>query len=194
MDHIKTFLDDVNYSSSNLDKIIIKKIILELQKVQIKKGRLVILGVGGSAGNASHAVNDFRKLCKIDAYTPIDNVSEITARTNDEGWETVFDSWMKIFKLNKNDKILIFSVGGGNIKKKVSINLVRAINYAKKCKSKVISIVGKNNGYAFKKSDLCLLIPTKNSKNVTPISEAFQAVVWHLLVSHPLLQKNKTKW
>jgi len=194
MDHIKSFLDDVNYSSSNLDKIIINKIILELQKVQIKKGRLVILGVGGSAGNASHAVNDFRKLCKIDAYTPIDNVSEITARTNDEGWETVFDSWMKIFKLNKNDKILIFSVGGGNVKKKVSINLVRAINYAKKCKSKVISIVGKNNGYAFKKSDLCLLIPTKNSKNVTPISEAFQAVVWHLLVSHPLLQKNKTKW
>ena len=194
MDYIKSFLNETNYSSSNLDDKIIRKIILELKKLQNKKGRLVILGVGGSAGNASHAVNDFRKLCKIDAYTPVDNVSELTARTNDEGWETVFDSWMKIFKLNKNDKVLIFSVGGGNLKKKVSMNLVHAINYAKKCKSKIISIVGKNNGYAYKKSDICLLIPIKNLKNVTPISEAFQAVVWHLIVSHPLIQKNKTKW
>ena len=194
MNYIKSFLNEASYASLSLNDKTINKIILELKKLQKGKGRLVILGVGGSAANASHAVNDFRKLCNIDAYTPVDNVSELTARTNDEGWNTVFDSWMKIFKLNKNDKILIFSVGGGNLQKKVSMNLVFAINYAKKCKSKIISIVGKKNGYAYKNSDISLLIPVKNNKNVTPISEAFQAVVWHLLVSHPMLQKNNTKW
>lgn len=194
MNYIKSFLTEAIYTCSNLDNKIISKLILELKKLQKGKGRLVVLGVGGSAANASHAVNDFRKLCKIDAYTPVDNVSELTARTNDEGFETIFDSWMKIFKLNKNDKVLIFSVGGGNFEKKVSMNLIQAIKYAKKYNSKVLSIVGKKNGYAYKNSDICLHIPVKNHKNVTPISEAFQAVIWHLMVSHPLLQKNKTKW
>ncbi len=194
MNYIKSFLTEATYTCSNLDNKIIGKIVSELKKLQKGRGRLVILGIGGSAGNASHAVNDFRKLCNIDAYTPVDNVSELTARTNDEGFETIFDTWLKIFKLNHNDKVLILSVGGGNLEKKVSMNLVHAIKYAKKCKSKVLSIVGKKDGYAYKHSDLCLLIPIKNNKNVTPISESFQAVLWHLFVSHPLLQKNNTKW
>ena len=159
-----------------------------------KKGRLFILGVGGSAGNSSHAVNDFRKLCSVEAYSPTDNVSEITARTNDEGFHTIFLEYLKISNLNSQDTLLIFSVGGGNLKKKVSLSLIEAIKLAKKKKSKVISMVGKNDGYAYKNSNITILMSSPEAKYVTPVSESLQAVIWHALVSHPILQKKKTKW
>ena len=159
-----------------------------------KKGRLFILGVGGSAGNSSHAVNDFRKLCSVEAYSPTDNVSEITARTNDEGFHTIFHEYLKISNLNSHDTLLIFSVGGGNLKKKVSLSLIEAIKLAKKKKSKVISMVGKNDGYAYKNSNIAILMSSPEAKYVTPVSESMQAVIWHALVSHPILQKKKTKW
>jgi len=159
-----------------------------------KKGRLFILGVGGSAGNSSHAVNDFRKLCSVEAYSPTDNVSEITARTNDEGFHTIFHEYLKISNLNSQDTLLIFSVGGGNLKKKVSLSLIEAIKLAKKKKSKVISMVGKNDGYAYKNSNIAILMSSPEAKYVTPVSESMQAVIWHALVSHPILQKKKTKW
>ncbi len=188
------FLKNIKYSIENLDKKKIEKIVNILLKLRNKNGRLFIIGVGGSAGNASHAVNDFRKLCNIDTYTPVDNISEITAKTNDEGFDTIFDSYLKLCKINSNDVLMVFSVGGGNLKKKVSVNLVNAIKFAKKRKSKIISIVGKKNGYAYKNSNISILIEVKNSTLVTPISETFQVLIWHLLVSHPKLQKNKTKW
>jgi D-sedoheptulose 7-phosphate isomerase len=152
------------------------------------------LGVGGSAANASHAVNDFRKLCSIESYAPTDNVSELTARTNDEGWITVFENWLRISKVSKRDALLIFSVGGGDIKKKVSENIVRAIKYAKNQKSKILSIVGRSEGYAAKNSDISIIIPNVNKKNVTPHSEAYQSVIWHMIISHPKIKQYKTKW
>ena len=188
------FLKNIKFSIENLDKKKIEKIVNILLKLRNKNGRVFIIGVGGSAGNASHAVNDFRKLCNIDTYTPVDNISEITAKTNDEGFDTIFDSYLKLCKINSNDVLMVFSVGGGNLKKKVSVNLVNAIKFAKKRKSKIISIVGKKNGYAYKNSNISILIEVKNSILVTPISETFQVLIWHLLVSHPKLQKNKTKW
>ena len=194
MKNVELFLKEIEYSINNINKKEIYKLVLEIKKLQKNKGRLVILGVGGSAANASHAVNDFRKICNIDSYTPVDNVAELTARTNDEGWDTVFISWLKTFGLNRNDKILIFSVGGGNLKKKVSTNIIEAIKFAKKCKAKVLSIVGKKDGYAYKNSNICVHIPVKNEKKITPVSESFQAILWHLLVSRPILQRNKTKW
>jgi len=194
MNKIQSFLNEIKLTTENIDQKQIYKLILELKNLQTKKGRLVIIGVGGSAANASHAVNDFRKLCNIDAYTPTDNVSELTARTNDEGWDTIFKGWLQTFRLNSKDKLLIFSVGGGNLKKNVSTNIIEAIKYAKKCKSKILSVVGKNDGYSYKNSDVCIFIPVSDKKKVTPVSEAYQAVVWHLIVSHPILQKNKTKW
>ena len=194
MKKIQSFLNEIKLTKENIDQKKIYKLILELKSLQTKKGRLVIIGVGGSAANASHAVNDFRKLCNIDAYTPTDNVSELTARTNDEGWDTIFKGWLQTFRLNSKDKLLIFSVGGGNLKKNVSTNIIEAIKYAKKCKSKILSVVGKNDGYSYKNSDVCVFIPVIDKKKVTPVSEAYQAVVWHLIVSHPILQKNKTKW
>ena len=165
-----------------------------IANVRKTKGRIFFLGVGGSAANASHAVNDFRKLACIESYAPTDNVSEITARTNDEGWKTVFKEWLKISKLSKKDLVFIFSVGGGNKEKKVSENLVEAINYAKKIGSKICGVVGKNGGYTSKVTNFCLRIPSKNPKLITPHTEGFQAVIWHLIVSHPKIQKNKTKW
>lgn len=165
-----------------------------LKKMRSNKGRLFIIGVGGSAGNASHAVNDFRKLCSIDAYTPVDNISEITAKTNDEGFETIFDTYLKLSNLNSKDVLMIFSVGGGNQKKNVSTNLIKAIKFAKTKKTKTICIVGKSDGYAYKNSDIKILIDVEDKKLVTPISETFQVLLWHLFVSHPSLQLNKTKW
>ena len=194
MKKIQSFLNEIKLTTENIDQKKIYKLILELKSLQTKKGRLVIIGVGWSAANASHAVNDFRKLCNIDAYTPTDNVSELTARTNDEGWDTIFKGWLQTFRLNSKDKLLIFSVGGGNLKKNVSTNIIEAIKYAKKRKSKILSVVGKNDGYSYKNSDVCVFIPVFDKKKVTPVSEAYQAVVWHLIVSHPILQKNKTKW
>lgn len=194
MKFINEFINNFKYTLNFINKNKILEIINQLSELQKSKGRLVIIGVGGSAANASHAVNDFRKLCNIDAYTPIDNISEITARTNDEGWENIFLSWLKVFNLNKKDKLLIFSVGGGNNKKKVSVNIIKAIIYAKKKKTKVISIVGKKDGYAYKNSDYCLLVPIDNKNFLTPISESVQTIIWHLFVSHTKLKKNKTKW
>lgn len=156
-------------------------------------GRLFILGVGGSAGNASHAVNDFRKLCEIEAYAPTDNVSELTARTNDEGFHTVFYEWLKVSKLSSNDAILIFSVGGGNLEKQVSVNLMNAIDLAKEVGAGIFGIVGMK-GYTFKEADICILVPPLSPERITPHSEAFQAIIWHCLVSNPILQLKGTKW
>lgn len=165
-----------------------------LAKVKSDGGRIFFLGVGGSAGNCSHAVNDFRKIVGIESYAPTDNVSELTARTNDEGWATVFVEWLKISKLLAKDALFIFSVGGGNLEKNISPNLVEALKYAKKVGAKVTGVVGRDGGYTAQVADACVIIPTVNPDNITPHSEAFQAVVWHLLVSHPKLKVNQTKW
>lgn len=165
-----------------------------LAEIKSKNGRLFVLGVGGSAANASHAVNDFRKLAGIETYAPTDNVAELTARTNDEGWSTVFSGWLKVSNLNSKDCLLILSVGGGSMENNVSTNLIEAINLAKHVGSKVIGIVGRDGGYTAKNSEICLVIPTVNLEKITPHSESFQTVIWHLLVSHPNLKVNPTKW
>lgn len=165
-----------------------------LASVKQREGRIFFLGVGGSAGNCSHAVNDFRKIVGIEAYAPTDNVSELTARTNDEGWETVFEAWLKTSKLNKNDLIFVLSVGGGSLEKNISPNLVRALQYARTVAASITGIVGRDGGYTGQVADVCVIIPTLNSETITPHSEAFQAVIWHLLVSHPKLKTHKTKW
>ena len=192
--HIHNFFNDVKSIAEKIDKDEIQKLAQNINDVRKKKGRLFFLGVGGSAGNCSHAVNDFRKLCNIESYSPTDNVSELTARINDEGWDSSFSEWLKVSNLKKNDALFIMSVGGGNLKKKVSVNLVNAIKYAKIKKSKVFGIVGKNNGYTRSHANVSVLVPNVNDKLITPHSEAFQSVVWHCLVSHPLLQTRKTKW
>ena len=157
-------------------------------------GRLFFLGVGGSAGNCSHAVNDFRKIVGIESYAPTDNVSELTARTNDEGWPTVFVEWLKISKLNCKDTLFVLSVGGGSLEKNISPNLVGALDYAKTVGAKITGIVGRDGGYTAKVADVCVIVPTVNPDNITPHSEAFQAIIWHLLVSHPKLKSTETKW
>lgn len=177
-----------------LDAEKIDEMITILSEVKRLKGRVFILGVGGSAANASHAVNDFRKLAGIEAYAPTDNVAEITARTNDEGWETVFSETLKISNLTENDCLFILSVGGGDREKMVSINLCRAIDFAVEKKAKVIGIVGKENGYTHQHADACLVVPSVNPDSITPHSESFQSIVWHLMVSHPMLKQNPTKW
>ena len=168
--------------------------VAELRAVREHGGRLFMLGVGGSAANASHAVNDFRKIAGIETYAPTDNVSELTARTNDEGWASVFVEWLRVSKLNSKDCLFILSVGGGNVEKNVSPNLVAALQLAKQVGARIIGIVGKDGGYTAKVADACVIVPTVNPNNVTPHSEAFQAVVWHLFVSHPDLKMNQTKW
>jgi D-sedoheptulose 7-phosphate isomerase len=171
-----------------------EKCVAELRAVREHGGRLFMLGVGGSAANASHAVNDFRKITGIETYAPTDNVSELTARTNDEGWASVFVEWLRTSKLNSKDCLFILSVGGGNIEKNVSPNLGAALQLAKQVGAHVIGIVGKDGGYTAKVADACVIVPTVNPNNVTPHSEAFQAVIWHLFVSHPDLKVNQTKW
>ena len=165
-----------------------------LAQTRARGGRLFILGVGGSAANASHAVNDFRKIAGIEAYAPTDNVSELTARVNDEGWETVFESWLRVSRLRVNDLVLVFSVGGGDREKNVSPNLVAALQYAKTAGARILGIVGREGGYTAKVADVCIMIPTVNPAHITPHTEAFQAIVWHLLVSHPALKQRQTKW
>jgi D-sedoheptulose 7-phosphate isomerase len=165
-----------------------------LAEVKAQGGRIFFLGVGGSAGNCGHAVNDFRKIVGIESYAPTDNVSELTARTNDEGWATVFVEWLKVSKLQPKDALFIFSVGGGNLEKNISPNLVEALKYAKAIGAKVTGVVGRDGGYTAQVADACCIIPTVNAEAITPHSEAFQAVVWHLLVSHPKLKANQTKW
>lgn len=177
-----------------LEDSIIEKMVDLINEVRNDGGRLFFLGVGGSAGNASHAVNDFRKIVGIESYAPTDNVSELTARTNDEGWDTIFSEWLKISKLNSKDAIFILSVGGGNIEKNVSPNLVKALIFAKEVNAKILGIVGRDGGYTAKVADAAVVIPVVNQDAITPHSEAFQAVVWHLLVSHPKLKAKETKW
>jgi D-sedoheptulose 7-phosphate isomerase len=177
-----------------MDVQAIEKMADLLATVKAEGGRLFFLGVGGSAGNCSHAVNDFRKIVGIESYAPTDNVSELTARTNDEGWASVFVEWLKISKLAAKDALFIFSVGGGNLEKNVSPNLVLALQHAKEVGSKITGVVGRDGGYTAKVADACVIVPTVNADNVTPHSEAFQAVIWHLLVSHPKLKANQTKW
>ncbi len=172
----------------------IEHMVTILVEVRESAGRLFFLGVGGSAGNCGHAVNDFRKIVGIEAYAPTDNVSELTARTNDEGWETVFVEWLKVSRLKPIDAVFIFSVGGGNLEKNVSANLVRAVQYAKEIGAKVIGVVGRDGGYTAKVGDAVSIVPTVNPEAVTPHSEAFQAVIWHLIVTHPLLKSRQTKW
>ena len=165
-----------------------------LAAVRERGGRLFILGVGGSAANASHAVNDFRKICAFEAYAPTDNVAELTARTNDEGWHTVFVEWLRGSRLTSKDAVLVLSVGGGNLEKNVSPNLVEALKFAREQRASILGIVGKDSGYTVQVADVCCVIPTVNSETITPHQEAFQSVVWHLLVSHPRLKANPTKW
>lgn len=188
------FLKEVVSVTSQLDGTAIEKVAEILAATRARGGRLFILGVGGSAGNASHAVNDFRKITGIEAYAPTDNVSELTARTNDEGWASVFAAWLKVSHLRKGDTLLVFSVGGGNAEKNVSPNLVSALDYAKSCGAQVTGIVGRDGGYTARVADACVIVPTVNPAHITPHSEAFQAVVWHLLVSHPALKAAETKW
>ena len=194
MSFVQQYLDETRQVVSGLDGVAIEKVVDELAMIRQRAGRLFILGVGGSAANASHAVNDFRKICGFEAYAPTDNVSELTARTNDEGWATVLVEWLRGSRLNAQDGLLIFSVGGGNLEKNVSPNLVSAIQLAKQVGASVLGIVGRDGGYTAKEATAYVLVPTVNSDHVTPHSEAFQAVVWHLFVSHPKLKVNQTKW
>lgn len=172
----------------------IERVAALLAQTRGRGGRLFLLGVGGSAANCSHAVNDFRKICGFEAYAPTDNVAELTARTNDEGWASVFVEWLKVSRLRNDDAVFVFSVGGGDVEKNVSPNLVSALQYAKEIGSTIVGIVGRDGGYTARVADACVLIPVVNPSTVTPHTEAFQAVVWHLLVSHPALKVAQTKW
>ena len=192
--HSTDFMAEAAQVCEQIDLQKIESLAEELAALRERGGRLFILGVGGSAGNASHAVNDFRKLCGIETYTPTDNVSELTARTNDEGWESVFAGWLETSQLDADDAILIFSVGGGNKERNVSINMISAIDLAKARGAKVFGVVGKPDGYAAQQGDVVVVVPQVNPDRVTPLSEAFQAVVWHCLVSNPKLQQRATMW
>lgn len=192
--HTQTFFDEVQKIAAMLDYATIETLANELAALRERDGRLFMLGVGGSAANCAHAVNDFRKLCDIETYAPTDNVSELTARTNDEGWHTVFSEWLKVSRAKEKDAVFIFSVGGGNLEKNVSPNLVEALKEAKLRGMKVFGVVGRDGGYTKKVGDVVVVIPTVADDRVTPHAEAFQAVVWHSLVSHPVLQVMQTKW
>jgi D-sedoheptulose 7-phosphate isomerase len=194
MSFVATFLAEASEIVSNIDADAVERVVAALVKVRADGGRLFVLGVGGSAGNASHAVNDFRKLVGIEAYAPTDNVSELTARTNDEGWETTFAAWLEVSKLRRGDAILVLSVGGGSLERNVSPNLVRAVQHAKRVGATVLGIVGRDGGYAGREADAVVIIPTVNHAHITPHSEAFQGVVWHCIVSHPDLKARATKW
>lgn len=194
MSFVQQYLEETQKVTMQLDGVAIEKMVDELARVRDRGGRLFILGVGGSAANASHAVNDFRKICRFECYSPTDNVAELTARTNDEGWASVLAEWLKGSRLNAKDALLILSVGGGSLEKNVSPNLVIAIQLAKRAGASVLGIVGRDGGYTAKEATACVIIPTVNPEHVTPHSEAFQAVLWHLFVSHPKLKVNLTKW
>ena len=194
MTHTESFLTEVKRICENISCDSIEGMIDELIALRARKGRLFLIGVGGSAGNCSHAVNDFRKLCGIEAYSAADNISELTARANDEGWDTIFSGWLEASNLDSPDAILIFSVGGGDIERHVSTNIVKALIFAKSRGTKVLGIVGKDNGYTALHGDVVVIVPQVNASRITPLSEAFQSVVWHCLVSHPKLQIRQTKW
>jgi D-sedoheptulose 7-phosphate isomerase len=194
MTYTQQHLKEAQLVIERLDVDSIERLAYLLAEVRARGGRLFLLGVGGSAANASHAVNDFRKIVGVEAYAPTDNVSELTARTNDEGWASVFEAWLKVSRLRAADMVLVFSVGGGSLEKNVSPNLVKALQYAKEVGAAVGGIVGRDGGYTAQVADACVIIPVVNAENITPHSEAFQAVVWHLLVSHPILKTAETKW
>jgi D-sedoheptulose 7-phosphate isomerase len=192
--HAAQFFVEVGEIAKGIDTAQVDRLAQALKELRERDGRLFVLGVGGSAGNCSHAVNDFRKLCGIEAYAPTDNVSELTARTNDEGWHTVFSEWLKISRAREGDAVFVFSVGGGNLEKNVSANIVHGLQEAKARKLKVFGVVGRDGGYTKQVGDEVVVIPTVEPSRVTPHSEAFQAVVWHCIVSHPVLQQIATKW
>lgn len=194
MSYAQQHLNETVEIIKKMDVAAIEKMADLLATVKSEGGRIFFLGVGGSAGNCSHAVNDFRKIVGIESYAPTDNVSELTARTNDEGWASIFVEWLKISKLVAKDVLFIFSVGGGNLEKNISPNLVEALKFAKSVGAKITGVVGRDGGYTAQVADACVIVPTVNSETITPHSEAFQAVVWHLLVSHPKLKANQTKW
>jgi D-sedoheptulose 7-phosphate isomerase len=194
MSYARQHLQETARIVETLDADAIERIARALAEVRDRGGRLFFLGVGGSAGNCSHAVNDFRKLAGFEAYAPTDNVSELTARTNDEGWDTVFVAWLKGSRLRKDDGVFVMSVGGGSLEKNISPNLVRALQHAKSVGATIVGIIGRDGGYTATVADACVIVPTVNPETITPHSEAFQAVVWHLLVSHPLLKAGPTKW
>lgn len=194
MDFVTRYLEQVGQVAARLDRVAISRLVDLLAEVRQSAGRLFILGVGGSAGNASHAVNDFRKIVGLEAYAPTDNVSELTARINDEGWDTAYANWLKVSRLVARDGVLVFSVGGGDEERNVSVNLVRAIAYAKEVGARVGGIVGRDGGFTAKMADACVIVPTVDPEMVTPHCEAFQAVIWHLLVSHPRLRVAPGKW
>lgn len=193
MKFIKDYLDEYTYCLRNIDKKSIDDIIKIIDKNK-SKGRVFFLGVGGSAANSSHAVNDFRKLCNIEAYSVSENISEITARINDDGWKTSYSNWLKVSKLTKKDILFILSVGGGSVRKKISENIIEAIKYAKSKQSKIVGIVGKDGGFTSKYSNAVVKIPINNKNIITPITESFQSIIWHCIVSDPRLKINDTKW
>ena len=194
MNYTQYFLAETKSIISAIDPVAVEAMAEILARIRAGGGRLFILGVGGGAGHASHAVNDFRKICRMEAYAPTDNVSELTARINDDGWESVFTEWLKGSRLRSEDAVLVFSVGGGDEVRNVSVNLVKAVQYAKSVGAAIIGIVGRDGGFTAKVADACVVIPIADASRVTVHTEGLQAVVWHLLVSHPLLQINKTKW
>lgn len=194
MTFTEQFLSEARQIIDGLDTTAIERVVAILADTRSSGGRLFILGVGGSAANASHAVNDFRKIAGIEAYAPTDNVSELTARTNDEGWATVFEKWLQVSRLTARDTLLVFSVGGGNAERNVSPNLISALQFARSVGARITGIVGRDGGYTAKTADACVIVPSVNATHVTPHAEAFQAVVWHLMVSHPALKQVETKW
>lgn len=194
MDFISSYLNDAKKIIETIEKNKIEKLVNILCEVRANNGRVFFLGVGGGAGHASHAVNDFRKICGIESYTPTDNVSELTARVNDDGWDTSYMNWLKGSKLNKNDMVFVFSVGGGNLEKGISVNLIRSLQFAKEVGARICGVVGRDGGYTAKVADACVVISSINSETITPHTEGFQAIIWHLLVSHPDLQKYDMKW
>lgn len=193
-DYIDTYLSDISRLADLIDRGAIERAVALLGEIKEKRGRIFMLGVGGGAANASHAVNDFRKIAGIECYAPTDNVAELTARINDEGWETVFVNWLKISRLGKEDCVFVFSVGGGSLEKNISANIVRALQYAKEVGARIIGIVSRDGGYTARMADAAVIIPVVNEAAVTPLAESFQAVIWHLLVTHPAIASFPMKW
>lgn len=192
--YINQYLAEAKQIIDAIDRSSIERMIIILKKVRDARGRLFILGIGGGAGHASHAVNDFRKIAGLEAYTPMDNISEFSARVNDDGWENVFAHWLAASRLSRKDAVLVFSVGGGNEEKRVSVNLVEGLKYAKKVGAKILGVVGRDGGHTKKAAHACVVVPVVNAEAVTPHTESFQAVIWHLIVSHPLFSKKKGTW
>lgn len=194
MSYVNQYLKEVIEVVNRLDISSIEKMVNLLLGLRKEGGRLFFLGVGGGAGNATHAVNDFRKIAGFESYTPTDNISELSARVNDDGWDTVFANWLKGSRLNNKDGVFVFSVGGGSAEKNISVNVIQALKYAKEVRAKIFGIVGRDGGYTAKMADACVIVPTVNAETVTPHTESFQAVIWHLIVSHPEMKVSEMKW